>query len=172
MMLQDIASLGKTLAQFLALFADCFHSTKGRQLLLVYLKGLLSDLQRKNVEAIALKQGIPPRTLQRFLESLKWDHDEVLRRCRKLVAAEHADPDAIGVIDETGTAKSGSHTVGVKRQYNGNRGKVENAVVSVALSFATSTFQCLIAARMYLPKEWVASPERRKKLMFLRTFSS
>jgi len=112
------------------------------------------------------------RTLQRFLESLKWDHDKVLRRCRKLVAAEHADPDAIGVIDETGTAKSGSHTVGVKRQYNGNRGKVENAVVSVALSFATSTFQCLIAAQTYLPKEWAESPTRRKKLMFLTTFSS
>lgn len=172
MSLQDIASLGKMLAQFLALFADCFHGAKGRRLLLIYLKGLLSGLQRKNVEAIALQQGVPPRTLQRFLESLKWDHDEVLRRCRKLVAAEHADPGAIGVIDETGTAKSGNHTVGVKRQYNGNRGKVENAVVSVALSFATSTFQCLIAARMYLPKEWAESPARRKKLMFLTTFSS
>ena len=44
----------------------------------------------------------------------------------ELIATEHADPDAIGVIDETGTAKSGNHTVGVKRQYNGNRGKIEN----------------------------------------------
>lgn len=171
MSLQDIASLGKLLAQFLALFAGCFHSAKGRQFLSVYVRGLLSDLQRKNVEAIALKQGVPPRTLQRFLESIKWDHDEVLRRCRRLVASEHADPDAIGVIDETGTAKSGSHTVGVKRQYNGNRGKVESAVVSVALSFATTTFQCLIAARMYLPKEWAECPVRRKKLMSLTTSS-
>lgn len=59
--LQDIASLGKMLAQFLALFADCFHGVKGRRLLLVYLKGLLSGLQRKNVEAIALQQGVPPK---------------------------------------------------------------------------------------------------------------
>jgi SRSO17 transposase len=154
------------LAQFLALFADCFHGVKGRRLLATYVRGLLSDLQRKNVEAIALMQGIRPRTLQRFLESIKWDHEEVLRRCRKIIVKEHADPDAIGVIDETGTAKSGSQTVGVKRQYNGNRGKVENAVVSVALSLATSTFQCLIAARMYLPEEWASDAERRKKLMF------
>ena len=172
MSMQDIASLGKMLLQFLALFADCFHGVKGRNLLATYVRGLLSDLQRKNVEAIALKQGVRPRTLQRFLESIKWDHDEVLRRCRKVVAAEHGDPGAIGLIDETGTAKSGKHTVGVKRQYNGNRGKVENAVVSVALSFATTTFQCLIAARMYLPKEWASDAARRNELMFLMTSSS
>lgn len=169
MSLQDIASLGKLLAQFLALFADCFHGVKGRRLLSTYVCGLLSDLQRKNVEAIALKQGVRPRTLQRFLESIKWDHDEVLRRCRKIVVQEQADPDAIGVIDETGTAKSGNQTVGVKRQYNGNRGKVENAVVSVALTFATRTFQSLIAARMYLPKEWASDASRRKKLIFQTT---
>jgi len=39
----------------------------------IYFRGLLSDLQRKNIEAIALKQGIAARTLQRFLKSLKWD---------------------------------------------------------------------------------------------------
>lgn len=172
MTLNDIASLGKMLSQFLALFADCFHGVKGQRLFTAYVRGLLSELQRKNVEAIALKQGIVPRTLQRFLESIQWDHNEVLRRCRKLVVAEQADPQAIGVIDETGTAKAGRETVGVKRQYNGNRGKVENAVVSVALSFATATFQCLVAARMYLPEEWANDPARRKKLMSLTTSRS
>lgn len=171
MSLKDIASLGKMLGQFLALFADCFRSVKGRNLLLAYVRGLLSDIGRKNVEAIALKQNVAPRTLQRFLESVKWDHDQVLRRCRQLIAAEHADSNAIGVIDETGTAKSGSHTVGVKRQYNGNRGKIENAVVNVAASFATSTFQCLIAAQMYLPKEWADDYPRRKKHTFQTTSS-
>ena len=171
MSLKDIASLGKMLAQFLALFADCFHGTKGRKLFAAYVAGLLSELGRKNVEAIALKQGVAPRTLQRFLESIKWDHHEVLSRCRRLVVSEQSDPRAIGVIDETGTAKAGRETVGVKRQYNGNRGKVENAVVNVALSFATSTFQCLIAARLYLPEDWAGDSVRRKKLMFLTRLS-
>lgn len=159
------------LAQFLAFFADCFHGVKGRQLFSTYVNGLLSDLQRKNVEAIALKQNTAPRTLQRFLETIHWNHDEVLRRCRQIVAREQADPNAIGVVDETGTAKSGRETVGVKRQYNGNRGKVENAVVNVALSFAHARFQCLIAARLYLPEDWVDSPARRKKLMSPTTSS-
>ena len=49
MSLQDIASLGKMLAQFLALFADCFHGVKGRRLFAAYVRGLLSELQRQNV---------------------------------------------------------------------------------------------------------------------------
>ena len=49
----------------------------------VYVRGLLSDVQRKNVEAIALDQDVKPRILQRFLESIKWDHDEALVRCQK-----------------------------------------------------------------------------------------
>ncbi len=171
MSVQDIASLGKMLGQFLVLFADCFCGVKARQLLAAYVRGLLSNVGRKNVEAIALNQGIAPRTLQRFLETIKWDYAAVLRRCREIIAKEHSDPDAIGVIDETGTAKSGSHTVGVKRQYNGNRGKVENAVVSVAASYATNSFQCLIATQMYLPQEWAEDLARRKKHMSQTTWS-
>ena len=71
MSLKDIASLGKLLAQFLTLFCDCFETVKGRRLLVVYVKGLLSNVQRKNAEAIALQQNVPPRTLQRFLESIQ-----------------------------------------------------------------------------------------------------
>jgi hypothetical protein len=73
MTLRQIASLGKELAKFLALFRHCFRSCPGFALLQVYVQGLLSDVQRKNVEAIALERGTPPRTLQRFLESIKWD---------------------------------------------------------------------------------------------------
>ncbi|MDA8743029.1 transposase [Rubripirellula amarantea] len=163
MSLKDIASLGRLLAQFLSFFSDCFETAKGRRLFAAYVRGLLSSLQRKNVEAIALDQNIPPRTLQRFLESIKWDQDKLLRKCQKLVAKEFSDPEAIGVIDETGTAKSGNHTVGVGRQYNGNRGKIENAIVAVALSYATPVFHCLVAARMYLPEYWANDSDRRKK---------
>ena len=91
-------------------------------------------------EAIAADQNVKPRTLQRFLESIKWDHTRLRDRCQQIVAKDCADSQAIGVIDESGTAKSGNHTAGVKRQYNGNRGKVENSVVSVAISFPQQAF--------------------------------
>jgi SRSO17 transposase len=69
------------------------------------------------------------------------------------VDAEHADSEALGVIDKTGTTKSGRYTADVKRQYNGNRGKVENCVNAVALSYASKDFHCLLDARLYLPEE-------------------
>jgi SRSO17 transposase len=170
--LKDIASLGKLLAQFLALFAGCFRRRAGQALLAIYVQGLLSDVQRKNAEAMALDQGIAPRTLQRFLESIAWDQDLLRDQCQQLVASEHADPDAIGCIDETGTAKSGNCTAGVKRQYNGNRGKVENCINNVAISYTTSDFHCLLDAQLYLPKEWCDDPERRKKTTFPMTSNS
>lgn len=170
MTLQDIASLGKLLAQFLALFADCFTRRAGRRLLDVYVRGLLSDVPRKNVEAVALDQGVAPRTLQRFLESIVWDEQRLRDRCQQIIATEHADPQAIGCIDETGTAKSGNQTVGVKRQYNGNRGKIENSVNSVALSYTSKDFHCLLDARLYLPAEWAGDTAKRKKTTF-RTMS-
>jgi SRSO17 transposase len=163
MSIQDIAKLGKLLAPFLARFADCFARSAGRNLLLTFVRGLLSNVQRKNVEAIAVDQKVAPRTLQRFLESVVWDEHKLRDRCQWIVATEHAHPEAIGCIDETGTAKSGRHTAGVQRQYNGNRGKIENCVNSVALSYSAPGFECLLDARLYLPRQWVDDPARRKK---------
>jgi len=163
MSVKDIAKLGKLLAQFLAGFACCFARSEGRALLSVYVRGLLSDVQRKNVEAIALDQKVAPRTLQRFLESIVWDEQKLRDRCQQIIATEHACPDAIGTIDETGTAKSGNHTAGVKRQYNGNRGKVENCVNNVALGYSAVGFDCLLDAQLYLPKDWTEDQARRKK---------
>lgn len=123
MSVQNIAKLSKLLGQFLTRFACCFARPAGRTLLQIYTRGLLSDVQRKNAEAIALDQNVAPRTLQRFLESIVWDEQMLRDRCQQIVATEHAHPDAIGCIDETGTAKSGQETAGVKRQYNGSRAK-------------------------------------------------
>ena len=172
MNVKDIAKLGKLLLRFLAGFACCFARPQGRALLQVYVRGLLSDVQRKNVEAIALDQKVAPRTLQRFLEAIVWDEQKLRDRCQQIVATDHASLDAIGCIDETGTTKSGNHTAGVKRQYNGNRGKIENCVNNVALAFSAGGFACLLDARLYLPKEWAEDPARRKKTTFPRTWSS
>src|SRR5438477_7043527 len=85
MTLKQIASLGKELVKFLALFVGCFRSRPGFALLQVYVQGLLSNLPRKNIEAIALEFGKAPRTLQRFVESIKWDEMGVRDKCQQLV---------------------------------------------------------------------------------------
>ena len=163
MTLSQIRRLGRELTQFLTLFVGCFRSRPGFALGRVYIQGLLSNLSRKNVEAIALESDTPPRTLQRLLESIGWDGPGVRDRCQQLVAREHRHGEAIGCLDESGTAKSGDQTVGVARQWLGSCGKVDNGVVGVHLSYRAPGFQCLLDSEIYLPEEWAQDPERRKK---------
>jgi SRSO17 transposase len=164
MTLKQIASLGKELARFLALFAMCFRTRPGFALLQVYVRGLFANVQRKNVEAMALEFGKSPRTLQRFVESIKWDEAAVRDHCQRLVARDHAHPEAIGCLDESGAAKSGNETVGAARQWLGSRGKIDNGVVGVHLSYCAPGFQCLLDSEVYLTREWAADAARRKKL--------
>jgi SRSO17 transposase len=163
MTLGQIAGLGKELTKFLAVFVGCFRSQPGWALARVYVQGLLSNVSRKNVEAIAMEFDTPPRTLQRLLESVKWDGPGLRNGCQQLVGREHAHSEAIGCIDESGTAKSGDETVGVGRQWLGSRGKVDNGVVGVHLSYCAPGFQCLLDSELYLPEDWTEDPERRKK---------
>ena len=125
--LERISSIGSLLYQFLRMFADCFSRRAGRQLLKVYVQGQLSDIKRKNCESIALTFGKAPRTLQRLLESIKWDEERLRDRCQQIIARDHAHHEAIGLVDESGTHKSGSCTVGASRQYNGNRVRLKTA---------------------------------------------
>lgn len=75
---------------FLALFADCVGRCDARELLRVYVKGQLSNLHRKTAEAIALRFKTPPRTLQHFLESIKWkDENAFPTRRHCLVVARN-----------------------------------------------------------------------------------
>lgn len=172
MTLEQISALGRKLSLFLALFAGCFRRRAGRDLLRVYVKGQLSNLHRKTAETIALAFDTAPRTLQRFLESIKWDEEALRNRCQQIIASEHAHREAIGCIDESGTTKSGTQTVGVGRQYNGNRGKVDNCVVGVHLSYAAPGFQVLLDSALYLPEDFAHDPTRRKKRTCPRRSSS
>src|SRR3990172_858664 len=172
MTLEQIAALGRKLTSFLAMFADCFGRRDARDLLRVYVQGQLSNLHRKTAEAIALEFKTVPRTLQRFLESIKWDEEQLRDRCQQIVAKDHAHPEAVGCVDESGTSKSGNDTVAVSRQWNGSRGKVDNCVVGVHLSYSAPGFQVLLDSAVYLPEEWANDPARRKKLTCPRTSSS
>lgn len=163
MKLEYIARLGRELATFLKRFSGCFKRAKCLDLMLAYVSGQLSSCQRKSIEPMALVVGVAPRTLQRFVESLPWDEEKLRDGCQEIVAQEHSDPQAIGLIDESGTAKSGDDTAGVGRQWCGRTGKVDNCTVAVHTCYATSNFHCLLDSDQYLPQSWAHDPERRKR---------
>jgi SRSO17 transposase len=161
---KELKNLGRLLTTFLAMFADCFVNAAGKRLLAVYVKGQLSDLQRKNCETIARNFNVPVRTPQRFLESIKWKEVLLRDRCQQIIARDHAHHDAIGTVDESGTTKSGRCTAAVSRQYNGNRGKIDDCTVGVHPGYSAPGFQTVLDSQLYLPEEWANDPARRKKL--------
>jgi len=160
---KEIAGLEKELETFLSQFDDCFARSGSRENLKVYVSGQLSDLPRKSVEPMALRAKMPPRTLQMFLYSAKWQEDRTVDRLQWIVAGDHADARSIGIVDESGNPKKGTHTVGVQRQWCGATGKKDNCVVGVHLGYAAGDFHCLLDSDIYLPQSWANDPAGRRQ---------
>jgi SRSO17 transposase len=156
MTVDQITSLGPELAEFLDEFAACFGRSEPRGKLATYVRGQLGQLPRKSIEPIALAAGVKPRTLQEFLASDEWDEDRLVAQTQRLVAGDHADPQAIGVIDESGHPKKGCRTAGVSRQYCGHTGKIDNCVMTVHLTYTSfdGEFRTMLDSELYLPKGW------------------
>jgi SRSO17 transposase len=162
---QDIARLGPAFASFLRRFRPCFLQRRTAAHFDSYCRGLLSDLPRKSVEPIALACGTAVRTLQEFLTTAAWGHDQardlLQRRLADHLGALPADPlGTVGVIDETSCLKQGDQTPGVQRQYLGCVGKVANGIVTVHIGVAKGRFQALLDADLYLPQSWDHDRER------------
>lgn len=162
---EQILSLRPQLADFLDEFHDCFSRSEPRRHLANYVRGQLSDLPRKSVEPIAEFTGTPRRTLQEFLDWCAWSHIDMRDRVQQIVARDHADPLAIGIIDDSGHPKCGTHTACVQRQWCGNTGKIDNCVVSVHLCYASydTQFRVMVDSDLFLPEHSWADLERRRQ---------
>lgn len=154
---QAIRSLRRQLGAFLRGFDGCFARREGRGHLRTYVRGQLSDLARKSVEPIADQAGLSPRTLQDFLATHTWDHEQAVDRLQEQVAEQFPDEHSVGVLDETSFPKRGHQTAGVQRQYCGATGKIDNCVMTVHLGYAlpSETFRCTLDSQLYLPRSWL-----------------
>jgi len=150
--INDLKEVRRHLTQYLNEFRSCVKTKCNRRHLRTYVAGQISDLPRKSIEPIALAAGEAPRTLQEFLGMHRWDHDVVRRRVQRLVMRDHADDNAIALIDETSFVKKGNKTAGVQRQYCGTSGKKDNCVVTVHLGYAAGDFHALVDGDLYLPQ--------------------
>jgi SRSO17 transposase len=160
---EQIFSLGPALSRYLDEFKECFGSFDTRRHLKEYVIGQLSDLPRKSVEPMAHLAEVAPRTLQEFLSLSHWDHERLRQRVQQIVARDHADEQAIGIVDESGHPKKGNKTACVQRQYCGNTGKIDNCVMSVHLCYASSdnSLRTMIDSELFLPEKSWADAGRR-----------
>lgn len=141
--------------------ADLFTRSEVRERSYAYLQGLLSHCERKNGWQLAEWMGeIAPYRVQHLLDRACWDADQARDRVREYVLERLSALDAVLIVDETGFLKKGVHSVGVKRQYTGTAGRIENSQVGVFLCYASSRGAALVDRELYLPEEWAADRER------------
>ena len=127
-----------------------------------YLQGLISRVERKNGWQLAEELGEQtPTNLQHFIARSRWNADEVRDDLQQYVVDHLGKPEGALIVDETGFLKKGKKSVGVKRQYSGTAGRIENCQIGVFLAYRSDAGQALIDRSLYLPKEWSDDAERR-----------
>jgi SRSO17 transposase len=151
------------LATFMAPFVASFGRQEPFQHAHTYVCGLLSDVERKNIESIAYRFGQDRLPLQRFIGWAEWEDAPLRQELTRQVAEQLGPADGVLVFDPSAFAKSGAESVGVARQWCGRLGKVDNCQVAVSLGYVSATAHSLVDMRLYLPKEWINDKARLDK---------
>src|SRR6266852_9163096 len=103
------------------------------------------------------------RTLQKFISQAIWDDRTVLSELSRHVVEALGDDDAVLNVDETGFPKKGTKSVGVKRQYAGILGRVDNCQIGVFVNYSSAKGHTLLDRRLFLPADWAADRARRQE---------
>jgi SRSO17 transposase len=135
-----------------------------------YCIGLLMPGERKSVEPMAAivapaRVSAKHQSLLHLVGQAAWSDEAVLAKVRELVLPTIKAQGKIEawIVDDTGFAKKGVHSVGVTRQYCGRLGKTDNCQIAVTLSIANHAASLAIAYQLYLPEDWAVDEARRKK---------
>jgi SRSO17 transposase len=149
------------LAEFLEPYASLVQRAQSRHALERYTTGLLADLPRKTASDLGRAvAGTNGQRLQEFLTRTQWDSTAMDRLRIGQMVAQASGGLGVQVIDDTGIAKKGTHSVGVARQYSGTLGRVDNCQVVVTSHYVDRCFDWPITARLYLPEPWTRDEAR------------
>lgn len=144
------------LTQYLDLYYQCFQTNPQRELFSTFIQGLLSPLERKSIEPIALhlKDESYVRSLQQFFSRSTFQDQLVLDVYQQQFCSLFNAPGGMLSVDDTAFIKKGTHSIGVKRQYCGRLGKTENCQSGVFLAYASEKGYGLVDYELYIPSEW------------------
>ena len=144
------------LEKYLQNYSSCFCSEPQRKLFRTFIRGLLSSLDRKSIEPIALHfSGVKyVRPLQQFFSRSPFKEQSLLDIYQELLSGQVVEENGILSVDDTGFVKKGKHSAGVKRQYCGRLGKTENCQSGVFLAYAGKNGYGLVDCELSLPQEW------------------
>jgi SRSO17 transposase len=153
---EDIEAITDEFKDFHTLFHDAFKRIEQIELSQCYIQGLMSPIERKSMEPIAINllniQRV--RSMQHFVSSGVWDLDRLAQRHKKETAKTVADPLGVLSADSSEFAKQGKDSVGVARQYCGRLGKTENCQSGVFIGYSSPKGYVLLDRRLFLPEIW------------------
>lgn len=160
------ADLSEGLKSFLRPFGGLVRRSESRSAMEHYLAGLLAPLPRKTASDMARAlAGTTSQRLQEFLTRTSWDNarmDEL--RVGRLHEAGHVAGGAL-VVGEVLIPKRGEHSVGVTRLPVGSAARQQHGQLLVTTHYATDTEHWPVAARLYLPPDWVDDETRRRRAL-------
>src|ERR1039458_4378570 len=125
----------------------------------LYLRGLLEEGPRKSLEPLVARLGgeADYQSMQQFLADSPWDPGLVVRAVAERVAPV-IEVEA-WVLDDTGFAKDGKRSPGVKRQYSGTLGKIGNCQIGVSVHAVGAKGTVPLGWALYLPEDWCGDSE-------------
>ena len=151
------------IATFLRRYLPRFYRAEQRTHATLVIRGLLSSLQRKTCEPIAVEAGVHRKPVQNFVGAGGWDDEAVMAELRGHVRDVLSHPDAVLVLDPSAFPKSGGESCGVARQWCGRLGKQDNCQLGVFLAYAAPGGYAPLDRQLYLPEDWASDPVRRAK---------
>ncbi len=149
------------LAAFVVPYQQALETEAAQRNMHLYLQVLLSHLPSKNAEDIATFVDIERQVIHAFIGTAPWDHRPLLEVLVPQVVHRLGQPDGIIAFDPSSFPKRGTHAVGVKRQWCGHRGKVDNCQVGVFMGYVSDDEHVLLDFRLSLPEEWTRDEQRR-----------
>ena len=149
---QEIAEVRPRLLDFAAEMLGGLARKDQRAAGELYVRGLLTDGQRKSMQPMAERLGVDHQRLQQFITSSTWDYAAVRRNVARWFAA--GQPVEALVVDDTGFPKDGTASPCVARQYSGTLGKVGNCQVAVSVHLVNEHASCAADWRLFCPESW------------------
>jgi SRSO17 transposase len=151
------------LKEFVQPFAASLEHAAQRDHLEEYVAGLVSNVERKNVESIAYLHEQDRQPLQKFIGQKPWEWRPMIGELARQVGTALGEADGVLVLDPSGVLKQGKASVGVARQWCGRAGKVDNCQVGIYLGYASRKEHALVDMRLYLPQEWTKDKKRCRR---------
>jgi SRSO17 transposase len=151
------------LGDFVVPYQHALETEAAQRNVPLYLAGLLSHLPRKNAETIAALVDVERLVIQDLIGTASWDHRPLIHVLVGQGVDRLGEPDGIIAFDPSSFPKRGTHSVGVKRQWCGHRGKVDNCQVGVYMGYVSRHDHALLDFRLSLPEEWARDEQRRQE---------